>query len=59
VCSARDPAVLALKSDSARATRQADAVSYFGDGPDICEFLLVPGNEQDPILVARIDGKGH
>jgi hypothetical protein len=59
VRSARDPAVQALKRDGARPAWQADAVGDFGDGADIGEFLLVPRNEQNTILVARIDGEGH
>jgi hypothetical protein len=54
-----DPAVEALECDGARTAGQADAVGHFSDGADIGEFLLVPGNEQHPILVARIDGEGH
>jgi hypothetical protein len=59
VRSARDPPVQTLKRDSARAPWQADAVGNFGDGANIGELLLVPGNEQNAILVARFDGKGH
>jgi hypothetical protein len=59
VCSTRDPTVQALKRDSARAPWQPDAVGNFGDRADIGEFLLVPRNEQNAILVARIDGEGH
>jgi len=54
-----DPAMEALKRDSPRAAREADPISYLGDGADVGEFLLVPRNEQDLVLLARLDCKGH
>ena len=52
---AGDAAVQALQRDRAGSAGQADPVGDLGDGADGGELLLVPGHQQDPILIAGFD----
>ena len=54
---AGDAAVQPLQRHGARAAGQADAVGDLGDRADGGEFLLVPGHEQDALLLADVHGE--
>ena len=43
----------------AGAAGHADDVRDLGDGADGGELVLVAGNQEDPLLVAHVDGKRH
>ena len=56
---ARDAAGDAGERDGAAAAGEPDAVGDLGDRADLRELALMAGDEQDAVLVARIDGEGH
>ncbi len=56
---ARDAAGDAGEGHGAAAAGQPDAVGDLGDRPDLGELAVMAGDEQDALLVARVDGEGH
>ena len=42
-----------------RTAGQADAVGHLGDGADLGEFVVVPRDQEDAILVTDVDGERH
>ena len=56
---AGDAAGDAGERDGAAAAGQADVVGDLGDRADLGEFAVVTRDEQDPLLVAHVDGKRH
>ena len=43
--------------DGSRSAGQADVVGHLGDGADLREFVVVPRDQQDAILVTDVNGK--
>jgi hypothetical protein len=57
VSGAGESAVKPGQRDRACPARQPDTLADLGDGADAGELVLMPGHQQDAVVVAGVDGK--